>query len=101
LIATKRAGEWLAQGHDINILTSGEPDFDTPDFIQQAATAAAERSETNYTLTNGTKELRQAVSDKFRRENGLDNTPDEIIIANGAKCVIANVFAANSTSAPR
>jgi aspartate aminotransferase len=41
LIATKRAGEWLAQGHDIIILTSGEPDFDTPDFIKQPATAAA------------------------------------------------------------
>jgi aspartate aminotransferase len=94
VIATKRAGELRAQGHDIIILTSGEPDFDTPDFIKRAAAVAAERGDTKYTLTNGTLELRQAVADKFRRENGIEYSLHEIIIANGAKHVIANAFAA-------
>lgn len=92
--ASARAGELKAQGRDVIILTSGEPDFDTPDFIKAAAVAAIGRGETKYTLTGGTKALRAAVAQKFRRENGLDYAPSEIIVANGAKQVIADAFAA-------
>lgn len=94
VVATQRAGQLRAQGRDIIVLTSGEPDFDTPDPIKTAATAAAAGGETRYTLTSGTVALRRAVSAKFKRENGLDYAPEEIIISNGAKHVIANAFAA-------
>lgn len=81
-------------GVDIVDLTTGEPDFDTPEHIKQAAYAAIERGETKYTPTPGIKPLRQAVQRKLLRENGLNFDADAIVIANGAKQIIFNAFAA-------
>lgn len=92
--ASARAAALAAQGRDIITLTSGEPDFDTPGFIQQAAVAAMQRGETRYTPTPGTQRLRQAISRKYQRENGLDIPAARITVANGAKQVIYNALAA-------
>ena len=81
-------------GVDIADLTTGEPDFDTPDHIKQAAYAAIERGETKYTPTPGIKPLRQAVQRKLARENNLQFNAEQIVIANGAKQIIFNAFAA-------
>ena len=80
-------------GRSIVNLVVGEPDFDTPAHIRAAATAAMERGATRYTLMAGTVELRQAISAKLERENGLSYGIDEIIATNGAKSAIYNAFA--------
>lgn len=82
------------QGVDILDLTTGEPDFDTPAHIRQAAVAAMEAGETRYTPTNGTTTLRKAVQGKLKSENRLDYDLAQICIANGAKQIIFNAFAA-------
>lgn len=82
------------QGVDILDLTTGEPDFDTPEHIRQAAVAAMEAGETRYTPTNGTTPLRKAVLAKLKNENQLDYVLAQICIANGAKQIIFNAFAA-------
>ncbi|MCQ8230120.1 aminotransferase class I/II-fold pyridoxal phosphate-dependent enzyme [Pantoea trifolii] len=82
------------QGVDILDLTTGEPDFDTPAHIRQAAVAAMEAGETRYTPTNGTTPLRKAVIAKLKNENQLDYELGQICIANGAKQIIFNAFAA-------
>ncbi|ADU71874.1 aminotransferase class I/II-fold pyridoxal phosphate-dependent enzyme [Pantoea sp. At-9b] len=82
------------QGVDILDLTTGEPDFDTPAHIRQAAVVAMEAGETRYTPTPGTTPLRQAVQQKLARENQLQYELEQIAIANGAKQVIFNAFAA-------
>lgn len=92
--AGARAAELLAQGRDLLVLTSGEPDFDTPEPIKQAAIAALARGDTKYTPTAGTAVLRQAISAKYQRENALTFAPSHIIISNGAKQVIYNALAA-------
>jgi aspartate aminotransferase len=81
-------------GVDILDLTTGEPDFDTPEHIKQAAYVAIERGETKYTAAAGIKALRQAVSNKLKRENNLHYPPEEIVISNGAKQIIFNAFSA-------
>ncbi|WP_277966601.1 aminotransferase class I/II-fold pyridoxal phosphate-dependent enzyme [Pantoea trifolii] len=81
-------------GVDILDLTTGEPDFDTPQHIRQAAVAAMEAGETRYTPTNGTTPLRKAVVAKLKNENQLDYELGQICIANGAKQIIFNAFAA-------
>jgi aspartate aminotransferase len=81
-------------GRDILDLTTGEPDFDTPDHIKQAAYAAIAAGATKYTPTPGVKALREAVQRKLKRENRLDYTLPGIVIANGAKQIIFNAFAA-------
>ena len=83
-----------ALGHDIVSLTVGEPDFDTPDNIQQAATAAMKAGFTHYSPVAGIPELRSAVAKKLKVENGLDYTPAEIVLTNGAKQAIANAILA-------
>ena len=83
--------EVRAQGHDVISLSLGEPDFDTPEHIKDAAKAALDRGETKYTPVPGTAELRQAISDKFKRENGLDYAPSQIVVSTGAKQSIANI----------
>jgi aspartate aminotransferase len=92
--ASNRAAALAAQGRDILTLTSGEPDFDTPEPIKQAAIAALARGETKYTATPGTPALRQAIAAKYRRENALDYTPSQVIVSNGAKQVIFEALAA-------
>jgi aspartate aminotransferase len=83
--------EVMAQGHDVISLSLGEPDFDTPEHIKEAAKRALDAGQTKYTPVPGTAELRQAISDKFRRENGLDYAPSQIVVSTGAKQSLANV----------
>ncbi len=87
---SQRARELRARGMDVVSLTLGEPDFDTPDNIQAAATAAMKAGLTHYSPVMGIPELRAALSKKFKAENSLDYGPNEICVANGAKQAIAN-----------
>ncbi|MFA5489788.1 MAG: pyridoxal phosphate-dependent aminotransferase [Candidimonas sp.] len=87
-----RARALLAQGRNIIILTTGEPDFDTPAHIIEAAYSAMKSGQTRYTSTDGTPELKQAICDKFKRENGLDCSPSNITVSTGAKQIIFNIF---------
>ncbi len=91
--AAERAAELRRQGKDIVNLVVGEPDFDTPAHIRHAAAAAIEAGQTRYTATAGTPALRQAIAAKFKRENGLDYAPNEIIATCGAKHAIFNALA--------
>jgi aspartate aminotransferase len=93
-MATARVKELRAQGRSIVGLTSGEPDFDTPPHIVEAAYRAMKAGQTRYTVVDGTAELKRAVADKFKRENGLVYTPDQISIGNGGKQVIYNALTA-------
>jgi aspartate aminotransferase len=92
--AKSRATALREAGRDILDLTTGEPDFDTPEHIKQAACAAIAAGATKYTPTPGVKALRVAVQAKLRRENQLDYPLASIVIANGAKQIIFNAFAA-------
>eukprot|EP01037_Dinobryon_pediforme_P009690 gene9690-9754_t len=92
-ISTK-ARALKAQGRDIISLAAGEPDFDTPQFVKDAAIAAIQNGETKYTDVSGTPALRKAVAEKFRRDSGLDYKPEEIIISTGGKQVIYNAMVA-------
>ena len=94
IAATARAAEMRAAGHQVLGLTAGEPDFATPAHIQAAAQAAMAAGETKYTAVDGTPLLKEAIQDKFRRENGLDYALDEIIAGTGAKQVIFNALMA-------
>ena len=91
--AADRANELRRQGKSIVNLVVGEPDFDTPPHIRQAAAAAIEKGATRYTLMAGTVELRQAIAAKLERENGLHYAMNEIIATSGAKSAIYNAFA--------
>ena len=86
------ANQMKRQGIDIISFAQGEPDFDTPDHIKKAAIAAINAGFTKYTDVPGIPELRQAVADKFKRENGIDYEPDQIIISNGGKQALYEVF---------
>ncbi len=92
-ISTK-ARAMKAEGRDIIGLSAGEPDFDTPQNVKDAAIRAIQSGDTKYTDVAGTRALRQAVADKFRRDSGLDYTADEIIISTGGKQVIFNAMVA-------
>jgi aspartate aminotransferase len=87
---SQRARELRAKGQDIVSLTLGEPDFDTPRHIQDAASEAMRKGLTHYSPVAGIADLRQAVANKLREENGLDYSASEIVMANGAKQAIAN-----------
>jgi aspartate aminotransferase len=89
---SQRARELRASGMDVVSLTLGEPDFDTPENIQAAATAAMKAGFTHYAPVMGIPELRNALSVKLKKENGLDYGPNEICVANGAKQAIANAI---------
>ncbi len=88
------AGELKAQGRDILSFSAGEPDFDTPEAIKNAAKKALDEGATKYTAVAGILPLRKAVCQKLERENRLTYTPDEILISNGAKQSLFNVFQA-------
>jgi aspartate aminotransferase len=90
-----RANEMKRQGHPVIILGAGEPDFDTPDNVKQAAKTAIDRGDTKYTALDGTPELKKAISEKFRRENSIDYSVDEITVATGAKQILFNAFMAS------
>ena len=87
----KMARELKAQGIDVISLSLGEPDFDTPEPLKQAGIDAINANETHYTPVAGTVRVREAISKKFKRDNGLDYAPDQIVVSNGAKQSIANV----------
>ncbi|MDE3060417.1 MAG: pyridoxal phosphate-dependent aminotransferase [Pseudomonadota bacterium] len=94
LAVTAKAAELKAAGKDVIGLGAGEPDFDTPDHIKNAAIEAIRRGETKYTPVAGTMALRKAVCDKFKRENGLEYTPAQIVVGAGAKQIIFNAMLA-------
>ncbi|NJD20793.1 MAG: aminotransferase class I/II-fold pyridoxal phosphate-dependent enzyme, partial [Gemmatimonadetes bacterium] len=89
---TQRARDLAAQGRDVIALSAGEPDFETPEDIRLAGVRAIVEGKTRYTPTRGIPELREAIIEKFRRENGLAYKTDEIIVSSGGKHVIANAF---------
>ena len=95
MAVTQRAAELKAEGRDVIGLGAGEPDFDTPDHIKEAATAAMKAGMTKYTAAPGTIELREAICAKFERDNGLFYTPDQIQVACGGKHSIYNAFMAS------
>lgn len=88
---SKMSRELKAQGHDIIDLSLGEPDFDTPQYIKDAAKQAIDKGYTKYTPVPGYPELRKAIVQKFKRDNNLDYTADQIVVSTGAKQSIANV----------
>ena len=91
---TQKARELKAAGKDIISLSVGEPDFDTPDNIKQAAIAAIQRRETKYPPVSGIQPLREAIAAKFKRENGLDYKASQTIVGTGGKQVLYNAFLA-------
>lgn len=90
----QKARDLTAQGHQVINLSLGEPDFDTPDFIKQAAVDALAQGYTKYTPVPGLPELRKAIQVKFESENDLQFTLDQIVVSNGAKQSLANVMLA-------
>ncbi|MBK1688352.1 pyridoxal phosphate-dependent aminotransferase [Rubrivivax gelatinosus] len=94
IAATQRARNLAEQGRDVITLSTGEPDFDTPDNIRLAAIRAITQGRTRYTPTGGIPELRDAVARKFERENGLRFKREQIIVCSGGKHVISNAFMA-------
>jgi aspartate aminotransferase len=91
---TTLAQELRAEGKDILSFSAGEPDFDTPQVIKDAAIEAINAGFTKYTAVDGIPELKKAVADKLKRDNGLEYAPNQIIVNNGAKHSLFNLFAA-------
>jgi aspartate aminotransferase len=91
---TALATELKAAGRDIIGLSVGEPDFDTPDNIKEAAIAAIRRGDTKYTVFDGRMELKEAIAAKFKRENGLDYEPTQVSVSSGGKQVLYNAMVA-------
>ena len=94
IAVTARALELKGEGRDIISLSAGEPDFDTPAHIREAAKAAIDRGETRYTAPEGMPALRQAIVEKFARENGLSYGADQVIVSTGGKQVLYNALMA-------
>jgi aspartate aminotransferase len=94
IAVSNKAAELKAAGRDIISLGAGEPDFDTPDFVKEAAIAAIRAGKTKYTIVDGTPELKAAVARKFKRDNGLDYTPQQITCNVGGKQTIFNAMLA-------
>ena len=94
IAVSQKARELKAKGMDVIGLGAGEPDFDTPDNIKQAAKDAIDRGETKYTAVAGIIELREAICEKFKRENGLTYEPNQIIAGTGGKQILFNAFMA-------
>jgi aspartate aminotransferase len=88
------ARRMIAEGKNVISLSQGEPDFDTPQNIKDAAIRALQNGETKYTDVSGTIALRKAVAEKFRRDSGIDYKPEEIIVSTGAKQVLFNAMVA-------
>lgn len=94
MAVTAKAAELKAEGKDVIGLAAGEPDFDTPEHIKDAAKAAMDAGKTKYTPADGTKELKQAICAKLKRDNGLSYEPNQIVVGNGAKQVLFNALLA-------
>lgn len=94
LAITTKAKELSSAGVDVVSFGVGEPDFNTPRHIIDAAIKAMEEGKTKYTATPGIPELRKAICEKFKKDNGLTYTPDQIVVSTGAKQCLANAFLA-------
>jgi aspartate aminotransferase len=94
ITVTQMARELKAKGKDVISLSVGEPDFDTPQNIKDAAIAAIQRGETKYTPVSGIAPLREAIARKFKKENGLDYKPSQTIVGTGGKHVLFNALMA-------
>ena len=94
IAVTTKAAELKAAGRDVIGLGAGEPDFDTPQNIKDAAKAAIDAGRTKYTAVDGIPELKQAICAKFRRDNGLDYVPAQVTVASGGKQVLYNALMA-------
>lgn len=94
LAMTARVAGLKAQGVDVIGLSAGEPDFDTPDFVKEAAIEAIRRGQTKYTLVDGTVALKEAIRAKFKRDNGLDYGTDQITVNVGGKHTLFNALVA-------
>ena len=94
LAITAKAKELKAQGKDVVGFGAGEPDFNTPENICEAAIKAIKDGFTKYTPASGTNELKAAISKKFKEFNGLDYATDQIVISNGGKHSLTNIFTA-------
>lgn len=94
IAVTQKARELKEAGRDVIGLGAGEPDFDTPDNIKQAAIRAIQAGDTKYTAVDGTPALKKAICAKFKRENGLDYTPDQVTVGTGGKQVLYNALMA-------
>lgn len=89
-----RAAAMKRDGLPVIVLGAGEPDFDTPENVKEAAKAAIDAGETKYTALDGTPALKKAIVEKFKRENGIDYDIDEVTVATGAKQILFNAFMA-------
>ena len=87
----RKASELKHSGVDVISLSLGEPDFDTPEVLKQAGIGAIEKNITHYTPVPGLQDVREAICSKFKRDNGLDFAPSQIVVSNGAKQSITNV----------
>ena len=94
LAMLQKTNELRAAGVDVIGMSAGEPDFNTPDFIKEAAKRAIDEKYSRYTPVAGYLSLRKAVCDKLKRENGLEYTPDQIVVGNGAKQELCNALLA-------
>ncbi|WP_074381308.1 pyridoxal phosphate-dependent aminotransferase [Bartonella doshiae] len=94
IAVSQKARNLKALGRDVIALSAGEPDFDTPDNIKNAAIEAIRQGKTKYTPISGIPELRQAISTKFKRENNLTYKPEQIIVGTGGKQILFNAFMA-------
>ncbi len=94
IAVTQKARELKAVGKDVIGLGAGEPDFDTPDNIKKAAIKAIKNGDTKYTAVDGTPALKKAIANKFKRENKLNYSTDQITVGTGGKQVIYNAFMA-------
>ncbi len=92
LAITAKAKELAAQGHDVVNFAAGEPDFDTPDYIKQAAVAAISKGQTKYTPSIGTQDLREAICAKFLKDNNLTYKPNQVVVSCGAKHSLFNII---------
>ncbi|MEZ5815224.1 MAG: aspartate transaminase [Alphaproteobacteria bacterium] len=95
LAVTARVKELKAEGRDIIGLGAGEPDFDTPDFIKEAAKKAIDAGETKYTTVDGTAELKDAIIAKFKRDNNLTYARDQVTVGTGGKQILYNALMAS------
>jgi len=100
LAITAKAKQMKAEGRDVIGFGAGEPDFDTPQHIKDAAVKALAEGFTKYTPSAGTLELRQAIAEKLQRENGLEYKPTQIIVSCGAKHSCFNAVVATCQEVP-
>src|SRR3546814_1331824 len=91
---TGRVNELKRAGIDVIGLSAGEPDFDTPDFVKDAAIAAIRAGQTKYTTVDGTAELKEAIAAKFKRDNGLIYESSQVSVNSGGKHTLFNALVA-------